>query len=129
VAQQQPAELSQFLVRPGEAKGTRPQALAGIPKSEPPAPSVEQEPAKSPSTPPTGEGAGEGAVTTIVPRRPAPPKRSELVTLSIRVPLDLSEGLRQMAHETREEKQLLVARMIEAGLVAWDPNWRTFIPS
>lgn len=65
-------------------------------------------------------GAGQGAPPPRVPRRPAPeaapPPIEEVRTaLTVRLPMNTQERLREAAHRTRREKQSIV----DEALIAW----------
>jgi hypothetical protein len=53
-----------------------------------------------------------------------PPSVVERKALNVRIPLDVAEALREMANEQRITYQDLVTEMLEAGLHAWDENWK-----
>lgn len=114
----QPADLESILLRPGQARGVRPEAVT------PPAASGGQEPANDQAP---QSGAGQGAQASIQSQLPALPVRQakeETTTLSVRVPVEIFAALNLFALDSGVPKQDIVAWVLNAGLTGQFGDWR-----
>lgn len=136
---QKAADLGSIMVRPGQARGLRPEAVAGgeVRPAEPPsattndaqADHVEQGADALAGQGGAGALAGQGGPAVVVVQPtiaalPARPKKEEMTTLSVRIPVEIAAALHWLSQDASLAKQDFVASVLDAGLTAHFNDWR-----
>jgi hypothetical protein len=126
----QPLSSGLIVRRKGEGRGSgAPEPEEAAPVVPPPSPpELVLQTSISPVVRPEPAEQTQPQVEVLQPRRRqrgyVPPSVVERKALNVRIPLDVAEALREMANEQRITYQDLVTEMLEAGLHAWDENWK-----
>ena len=125
---QKAADLGSIMVRPGQARGLRPETVAGgeIRPAEPPSAAAND---AKPDLVEQGGGEGQGGPAAVVVQStiaalPARPKKEEMTTLSVRIPVEIAAALHWLSQDASLPKQDFVASVLDAGLTAHFNDWR-----
>jgi hypothetical protein len=127
---QKAADLGSIMVRPGQARGLRPEAVAGgeVRPAEPPSATTNDAQADHVEQG-AGALAGQGGPAVVVVQPtiaalPARPKKEEMTTLSVRIPVEIAAALHWLSQDASLAKQDFVASVLDAGLTAHFNDWR-----